>query len=63
MVYVVAFAALYLVAGLAMVSELGTGNSAKLEEARLAANKARQEIAPAGNFYVNQFKEAVASYR
>ena len=63
MVYVVAFAALYLVAGLAMVSELGTGNSAKLGGGLPAANRARQEVAPAGNFYVNQFKEAVASYR
>ena len=67
MMYVAAISIVFLAAGLAMLSKLGTGNSAALEVAAARSYAGRQvrlaENEESRNVYMRQFDEAVASYR
>lgn len=60
--YIAAIAGLFIAAGLALVSKLGTVNSAKLEAEVARARKA-EDTSARRNAYLTQFDEAVASYR
>ena len=66
MLYVAVISLLFLVAGLAMISKLGVGNSAALEAAAARANagrKVRLGVKPPRDFYVQQFNEAIGNSR
>lgn len=60
--YIAAIAGLFIAAGLALVSKLGTVSNAKLE-AEVARARKTENTSVRSNAYLTQFDEAVASYR
>ncbi len=62
MLYVAVMSVLFLAAGLAMVSKLGTSNSAAFETAAARASEGRRVrfgVRERTNFYIQQFNEAL----